>query len=113
MKILRVKVNQETVDYIERLSFEVDGMKKVVKEIILDGQDNPSILDGAAFKKYEERYRERNAAYEVAKAELQNTYIPAEIQPKVASWNLDFNTGVLVINADVPDDYQLPVSGEN
>lgn len=107
MKHFEVKVNNETVDYIERLAFEVEGMKKVVKEIITDAQDNPAVLDGAAFQTYEKRYQERNAAYEVAKNELQKTWIPQDLQNKIVTWNLDFSTGILSFDANVADDYQL------
>lgn len=109
MKHFEVKVNDKTVDYLERLSFEVEGMKKVVKEIITDAQDNPAVLDGAAFKTYEKRYQERNAAYEVAKNELQKAWIPADLQNSIIQWNLDFATGVLSFDVNVADDYELPV----
>lgn len=108
MKHFEVKVNDATVDYLERLSFEVEGMKKVVKEIITDGQDNPLVLEGEAFKKYDARYQERNAAFEVAKTDVQNTYIPREIQPLVARWDLNYATGILTFDANVADDYELP-----
>lgn len=107
MKHFEVKVNDETVNYIERLSFEVEGMKKVVKEIITDAQDNPAVLDGSAFKTYEHRYHERNAAYEVAKNELQQRWIPKDLQNNLIQWNLDFSSGILSFDANVPDDYQL------
>ena len=107
MKRFEVTVKEELVNYIERLAFEVEGMKKVVKEIILDGQSNPLILEGEAFKKYEQRYHERNAAFEVAKTNLQNDYIPDDLQPLVTQWNLDYGTGVFSFEADVPDDYEI------
>ena len=112
MKHFEIQVADLAVDYLERLSFEVEGMKKVVKEIITDAQDNPLVLEGEAFKKYDQRYHERNAAYEIAKQSIQNTYIPKDIQPVVQRWDLDFSTGVLKFDAAVSDDYQLPTPGD-
>lgn len=113
MKHFEIRIKEETVNYLERLSFEVEGMKKVLKEIITDNQDNPLVLEGATFQKYDERYQERNAAYEVAKNDVQNTYIPKEIQPMISKWDLNFASGILSFDASVSDDYKLPaVDGE-
>lgn len=97
MKKFEVKVNNETVDYLERLNFEVEGMKRVIKEIITDNVYNSTVLDGEIFKTYNGRYEERVAAYELAKQELVENYIPKEIlnSDSLAKWNLDFNTGIL------------------
>lgn len=97
MKRFEVKVNNETVDYLERLNFEVEGMRRVIKEIITDNIYNSTVLDGETFKTYNSRYEERVAAYELAKQELTANYIPAEILNSdcLSQWNLDFNTGIL------------------
>lgn len=108
MKNFEIKVKSKTVDYLERLSFEVEGMKKVLKELITDNADNAAVLDGETFNKYEARFNERNAAYEVAKQELQDAYIPKNIQPLVSKWDLNFSTGILTFDANVNDDYKLP-----
>lgn len=112
MKHFEIQVNDEVLNYMERLSFELEGMKKVVKEIITDAQDNPLVLDGEGFKKYDQRYQERNAAYEVAKQHIQNAYIPATVQPKVARWDLNYSTGLLMFDADVSEDTQLTVNDD-
>lgn len=97
MRSFEVKVNNETVDYLERLSFEVDGMKRIIKELISDNSSNPAILENETFLRYSKKYEERNAAYEIAKRELEQSAIPEEIRRSGAllRWNLDFGTGIL------------------
>lgn len=97
MKKYEVKINSDTVDYLERLSYEVEGMKRVIKEIITDSAFNTAIFEAANFKAYNQKYEERIAAYEVAKDEMIKTVIPAEVRDAnaIAEWNLDFSTGIL------------------
>ena len=99
MNIINIKVNNEMVDYMERLSYEVEGSKRIIKELITDNADNSSVLEGATFKKYNQRYEEKFAAYEVAKQELQKEYIPKVlIEDKVPlNWNLDFSSGIMTV----------------
>lgn len=112
MKHFEFKVADNVIDYLERLAFEVEGMKKVVKEIITDAQDNPMVLEGAAFKKYDERYQQRNASYEVAKQAVQDAYIPEDIQKHVVRWDINFSSGLMSFDADVADDCVLPMPSE-
>lgn len=97
MKKYEVKINSNTVDYLERLNYEVEGMKRVIKEIITDSAFNTAIFEAENFKVYNQRYEERLAAYEVAKDEMIKVAIPAEVRDAnaVAEWNLDFASGIL------------------
>jgi|GEM_PF-1260961 len=100
MKNFAMKVNSETVDYLERLSFELEGMSRIIKELITDNANNPAILESETFVLYNKKYNERVAAYELGKNELINNYIPEEIMKAnaVANWNLDFTSGILTFS---------------
>ena len=93
----KVSVPNQVVDYLERLAYEVDGMKRIIKELITENVHNADILESETFKKYNSRYEEKSAAYEIAKEELIRNHIPQEVHDSnhLFSWNLDFSTGIL------------------
>lgn len=93
-----IKINEEMVNYMERLSFEVEGSKRIIKEIIMDNVSNPSVLEGETFKKFNQRFEEKHAAFEIAKSELEKNYIPEVLNGVAFNWNLDFSTGIMTLD---------------
>lgn len=89
-------VAEELSNYLERLSKEVEGMKSIIAFMIETGKD----IHGDSFLEYNKEYQEAFAAYDIAKSELQNSYIPADVAAKYGNdinWNLDYATRELVI----------------
>lgn len=105
MNTFDIRVNDETVDYMERLSFEIEGSKRIIKELITDNDTNSSILESETFKKFNARYEEKFAAFEIAKQELEREYIPKVLVENFISfkWNLNFSTGIMTITVLDPD----------
>lgn len=89
-------VPEETTNYIERLAREVEGAKSIIAFMLAnDMQTNTD-----SFKQYKAEYDDANAAYDIAKTELQNKYIPQELMDrdgKNISWNLDYATSKLTV----------------
>lgn len=100
MHNIQIRVNDETVNYMERLSFELEGSKRIIKEILTDPITPTEVLDGEVFKKYNARYEEKFASYELGKRELEKNYIPKILFDNSVNfnWNLDFTTGVMSVN---------------
>ena len=113
MRKFEIVVEQQVVDYIERLAFEVEGQKRIVKELIMENPNNPEFLDSPTFLKYQARYEEKSAEYELAKRELQETNIPSTIleHSNNVSWELDFKTSILnvTVACNCLDDVPLEV----
>lgn len=97
MKTFQKKVDNGTVDYLERLNFELEGTKRIIKELILENREDASVLDGKTFQRYNQKYEERFAAYETAKDKMAKEFIPPAVRESgdLASWDLDFATGIL------------------
>ena len=100
MRTLKIKINQDTVNYLERLHFEVEQRKDIIQRLIeahaYDTDD--AVLVSPAFKAYSSELSEFVAEYELAKQELSNTYIPKYLDGHNINWNLDFSTGQLDVN---------------
>ncbi len=92
----RFTVEEETTNYIERLSREVESSKAVIAFML----STDMATDTSAFKTYKAEFEEAFAAYDIAKTELQNRFIPQELVDKDGahiSWNLDYATSVLTV----------------
>lgn len=98
MRRIDIRVNDETVNYMERLSFEIEGAKRIIKELITDNATDARVLEGETFKRYNTRYEENVAAFEIAKKELEQTYIPKVLKNVAIQWNLEFSTGIMTID---------------
>lgn len=99
MKVFKLAVNDELVSLLQRISFELEGQKRIIKELILENQDNPEFINNQAFITFNKRYEEKFAEYETAKADLQDKFIPKELLVKASltNWELDYNTSVMTI----------------
>lgn len=89
-------VPEDTTNYIERLAREVEGAKAIIAFMLSqDMQTNT-----ASFKTYNAEYQDAHAAYDIAKNELQSTYIPQEFidkDGKNINWNLDYATSKITV----------------
>lgn len=100
MKTIKVSVNQELVDYVERLSYEEESYKDVIMTLLEAHKNDPdgSSIDNPTFKAYQEKYARAKAEYEMAKKEITNQYIPDCLLEHQHDWKLDFASNELTIN---------------
>lgn len=80
--------NQSTVQYLERLNFEVTSRKDLISFMIERGMD----ISGESFKVYQEDYRKLYAEYELAKQAFERTEVQTISPYKKFAWNLDFGS---------------------
>lgn len=99
MKTITVTVNQELVDYIERLSYEEASYKDIIMTLLEahKGDTDGSAIDNPVFKAYQEKYAKAKSEYELAKTQITKEYIPECIIDHKYDWNLDFSTNELTI----------------
>lgn len=108
MRTLKIEINQETVNYIERLHYEVEQRKDIIQRLI-EAHANDSdaaVLTSPAFKAYSSELSEFVAQYETAKNALQEEYIPKYLNGHQINWQLMFATKQLVI--DILCDCEIP-----
>ena len=99
MRNIKIDVNKETVNYIERLHYEVDQRKDIIQRLIEShaNDEDASVLTSPAFKAYSSELSEFVAEYENAKSELQNNYVPEYLNGHQLKWTLDFVNNIMNI----------------
>lgn len=101
MRIFKREIADEMVNLLQRISFELEGQKRIIKELILENENNPTFIDNETFKKYNVRYEEKNAEYELMKQEFQDKFVPKRLLEKdraiLTNWELDYNTSMMTI----------------
>ena len=100
MKTYTVEVNQELVNYIERLSYEEASYKDVILTMLEAHQNDTdsSVIKSPVFRAYQEEYSRVKAEYEMAKKQITEEYIPDCLKDHRTEWNLDFTTNELTIS---------------
>lgn len=86
--------NQEKVNYLESLCYEVNARKDLLHYMIQSGTGP----DNEAFRAYHDEYRRFFVQYEAAKAELEREYVKP--LGDNLRWDLDFKTRKLTIRGD-------------
>jgi hypothetical protein len=105
-KRIEIKVSQETVDYIQGISFEVSSRQSLLATLAtVNG------VTSASFKEYQKEYFAFDAEYQLIKDRLQEIYIPAELRQHELTWNLDFQRGVLIVDVTSLSGVKLVESG--
>lgn len=91
-KIVKVE-NQDFINFIESLHYEVNARKELISFIVSKDMG----IDTDTFKKYNKEYMEFYVQYNEAKNKLEEMYVRTAVEnPK--DWNLDFESGEITIN---------------
>ena len=102
MKQITITVNQELVNYIERLSYEEASYKDIIVTLLEAHKNDAdgSAIDNPVFKSYQEKYAKAKSEYELAKNQITKEYIPECLINHNYDWNLDFSTNELTITVN-------------
>lgn len=109
MRTIKIDVNHELVDYIQRLHFEVEQRKDIIQRLIEAhaNDTDATVLTSSAFKAYSAELSDFVAEYELAKQELENKFVPQFLKEHQIRWNLDFANNQLSIdvlcNCEIPE----------
>ena len=95
--VLRVNIPEDISIYLQRLQYEYQSRKDIIALLLETHQNDVSVITSPTFIKYQELTGESVAAYDIAKAELEQMYVPKELNGHQINWNLDFNTSILTI----------------
>ena len=100
MKKIEINITQETIDYLQRLNFEVFTREEIITKLIEMHKDDidDSLFVSKPFKKYSEELSRIKAEYELAKLEVEKTYIPKALyEQHEYKWDINFATNVMTI----------------
>ena len=98
-----VKVTTDYRDLIQRLHLEWYQKDRVLRGLLEDHQfdDDPtSFINSDIFKAYEEKVAKALLAYETAKNDLEDRYVPDELRGKNYQWSLDYPTCELTFSVN-------------
>lgn len=87
-----IKIDDELCSYIERLQYECAAAKDVITFFL---QQNMDLTE--SFEKYDKKYSEAHAAYEMAKQKVTDIYVKKDYPN--ANWNLNFDNHTLTITS--------------
>ena len=91
MNVIEIEIDRELSNYIESLSYETNARKNLIAFCFSKEID----LDNKIFKKYHDEYIHFNTSFELAKLQLEDTYVKPNYPN--AKWHLNFNTNILTI----------------
>lgn len=91
-KELKIEVQQESMDYLQRLAFEVEGRLEVINRLFTNhaNDTDASVLTSVPFKTYQKEFDEANAAYNIAKDEFGKKIRPI-VEEAVGQEGIDFD----------------------
>ena len=98
MKTYSIIANQETVDYLQRLFFDIKMRKDIIVTLLSSDED---VTEKKPFVKYSKELASLECEYEEAKKELEKYYFPNDLIGKHEyTWNLDFQTNEILLTVN-------------
>lgn len=91
MKKIKIE-NQELINYMESLSYDVAARRDVVTFMLANKMDTNS----EQFHSYHKEYMESFAKLEMAKAQVEKDYVLPNSKGRV-TWSLDYGTATMTI----------------
>lgn len=98
MKEYKIQINQETINYLERLHYDVNMRQNIIQTLITNKATDDSVLTSKPFLTYSEELGRLSAEYELAKKEVELYYLPEDLRDKHEySWSIDFKTNEMLL----------------
>lgn len=101
MKQIKINVTQETVNYLQRLNYEVQTREEIITKLLEMHKDDAddSLFISKPFLKYSEELSRIKAEYELAKSEVEKLCVPEFLYGQHQyNWNIDFATNEMTID---------------
>ncbi len=90
MKRYVLNVNENVISYMERLHYEYEICMDNVAFILANYKDNEGLMDSPLFKCYQDKQLAAKVAYENAKQEFTEKFVPKIFDGHQVSWEIDF-----------------------
>jgi hypothetical protein len=100
-KQIKLNIEQEMINYLQRLNFEITTREEVITKLIEVHKDDTddSLFTSKPFLKYSEELSRVKAEYELAKIEAEKLYIPEVLYGiHQYNWTIDFSTNEMTID---------------
>lgn len=91
-KEMILDVNEDTINYLQRLGYEVDSMRSII-DFMFDSHRNDKtndLFESVPWKTYMRKYEQVNAAYNMAKLEY-SKQLQKVVDTKLGRKNVEFN----------------------
>lgn len=88
----KILISEELSNYIEGLSYSAASLR----DLLLDAAER-GLQWSPAFERWEQKYIETDAEFQVAKGQLEREYVLPKIGDKRVNWTLDYNTRTVTI----------------
>ena len=100
-KQIKINVAQDTVNYLQRLSYENKTREEIITRLLEEhkNDDDDSLFVSKPFLKYSEELSRIRAEYELAKSETEKLYLPKELYGvHKYNWSVDFATNEMTVD---------------
>ena len=101
MRQIKISITQETVNYLQRLNYEVQTREEIITKLIemhKDDEDD-SLFVSKPFLKYSQELSRVKAEYELAKLEVERLCVPKTLYGEHQyNWDIDFLTNEMTID---------------
>ena len=100
-KQIKINMTQETINYLQRLNFEIVTREEIVTKLLEMHKDDKddTLFTSKPFLKYSEELSRIKAEYELAKLEVERLCVPKVLYGQHEySWNIDFTTNEMTID---------------
>lgn len=87
-----VEISDELRDYIEALAYDVESRKNIIIFAL-----EKDLIHTDSFKQYQKEYQDAFVSFELAKQELEKTYVKPIIGDRQVIWDLDYSTKIITI----------------
>lgn len=93
------KVDENVCKELQEKQVAAEATKSVISGLLEShAMDNSGVIvDSPVFRRYEEQYAERFAAFDKAKQEMFEGTVPAELRARAVNWNLDYTSAELTL----------------
>ena len=100
MKTITIHVSEKDINEVQRAGFEVDGRRGVIDRYLEKHMNDAdeSALNSKPFNHFMSLLCEAEAHYELAKLQIEQTYVPEVVKNHTYNWNLNYGTGELTID---------------
>lgn len=99
-KTIEINVtNKGIMDTLEALYYDYRAKQDIINSVfdIHKFDEDAVVITGAPFKAYEKAFAEAKVKYDEAMQNIQDTYIPKELQDAGCRWEVNFEESKIIV----------------
>ena len=98
-EVIEIVADNEIIEVLESLYYDYRAKQDIINSVfdLHKYDDDTLVVESAPFKAYEKAFADAKVKYDNAMLEVQNIFIPGDLQERGCKWEVNFDEKKIIV----------------